>query len=103
MDGSGCVIDQEYRTLAKTTKSFENGFLSKDEDDEGDTCRPLCTFIGHRVYNPCLDFRSCVLCEKVDRVFAFERCLHSHHTTWISLSRHSLFDHRHLEASLPPS
>jgi len=29
--------------------------LAKDEDDEGDTCRQSCTFIGHRVCNPPLD------------------------------------------------
>ena len=79
MDGSGCVIDQEYRTLAKTTKSFENGFLSKDEDDEGDTCRPLCTFIGHRVYNPCLDgfpgtFRGSVAATRVGEELHEGKC-----------------------------
>ena len=33
-----------------------NDFLAKDEDDEGDTCHQTCTFIGHRVCNPSLQF-----------------------------------------------
>ena len=33
----------------------KNGFLAKDEDDEGDTCHQTCTFIGHRVCNPILE------------------------------------------------
>jgi hypothetical protein len=34
----------------------KNGFLAKDEDDEGDTCHQTCTSIGHRVCNPSLQF-----------------------------------------------
>ena len=34
----------------------ENDFLAKDKDDEGDTCHQTCTFIGHGIYNPSLQF-----------------------------------------------
>ena len=40
----------------KAMNPSTNDFLAKDEDDEGDTCHQTCTFIGHRVCNPLLQF-----------------------------------------------